>query len=76
MSATKAKPEQAKVRIRAKVEHPFLLIKRQFGHVKVCATVGWPSLPEDAGFLAFAGSGLLHVKAALWAMLAFRLVQV
>ena len=27
--------EQAKVRIRAKVEHPFRVIKRQFGHVTV-----------------------------------------
>ena len=27
--------EQAKVRIRAKVEHPFRVIKRQFGRVKV-----------------------------------------
>ena len=27
--------EQAKARIRAKVEHPFRVIKRQFGHVKV-----------------------------------------
>ena len=26
--------EQAKARIRAKVEHPFRVIKRQFGHVK------------------------------------------
>ena len=27
--------EQVKARIRAKVEHPFRVIKRQFGHVKV-----------------------------------------
>jgi IS5 family transposase len=27
--------EQAKARIRAKVEHPFRVINRQFGHVKV-----------------------------------------
>lgn len=27
--------EQTKARIRAKVEHPFRVIKRQFGHVKV-----------------------------------------
>jgi len=27
--------EQAKARIRAKVEHPFRVVKRQFGHVKV-----------------------------------------
>lgn len=27
--------ERIKVQIRAKVEHPFRLIKRQFGHVKV-----------------------------------------
>lgn len=27
--------EQAKARMRAKVEHPFRVIKRQFGHVKV-----------------------------------------
>jgi IS5 family transposase len=27
--------ERAKARIRAKVEHPFRVIKRQFGHVKV-----------------------------------------
>lgn len=27
--------EQAKAHIRAKVEHPFRVIKRQFGHVKV-----------------------------------------
>ncbi|MFX7887076.1 transposase, partial [Acinetobacter baumannii] len=30
------KLEQTKARIRAKVEHPFRVIKRQFGHVKVC----------------------------------------
>jgi IS5 family transposase len=29
------KLEQAKARIRAKVEHPFRVIKRQFGYVKV-----------------------------------------
>jgi transposase, IS5 family len=29
------KLEQAKARIRAKVEHPFRVIKRQFGHMKV-----------------------------------------
>ena len=29
------KIEQAKASIRAKVEHPFRVIKRQFGHVKV-----------------------------------------
>jgi len=27
--------EKTKARIRAKVEHPFRVIKRQFGHVKV-----------------------------------------
>jgi transposase, IS5 family len=27
--------ERLKARIRAKVEHPFRVIKRQFGHVKV-----------------------------------------
>ena len=27
--------ERIKARIRAKVEHPFRVIKRQFGHVKV-----------------------------------------
>ena len=27
--------EHVKARIRAKVEHPFRVIKRQFGHVKV-----------------------------------------
>ena len=27
--------EQAKARIRAKVEHPFRVIKRQYGHEKV-----------------------------------------
>jgi len=35
MGATLGQLEQAKARIRAKVEHPFRMIKRQFGHVKV-----------------------------------------
>ncbi|OIQ70109.1 hypothetical protein GALL_482820 [mine drainage metagenome] len=35
MGAIMDKLEQAKARIRAKVEHPFRVIKRQFGHVKV-----------------------------------------
>jgi transposase, IS5 family len=35
MGATLDQLEQAKARIRAKVEHPFRVIKRQFGHVKV-----------------------------------------
>lgn len=35
MGAIMDKLEQTKARIRAKVEHPFRLIKRQFGHVKV-----------------------------------------
>ena len=35
MGAILDKLEQAKARIRAKVEHPFRVIKRQFGHVKV-----------------------------------------
>lgn len=35
MGALMDKLEQVKARIRAKVEHPFRVIKRQFGHVKV-----------------------------------------
>ena len=35
MGAILDKLEQAKARIRAKVEHPFRVIKRQFGYVKV-----------------------------------------
>jgi transposase, IS5 family len=35
MGAIMDKLEQVKARIRAKVEHPFRVIKRQFGHVKV-----------------------------------------
>lgn len=35
MGAIMDKLEQTKARIRAKVEHPFRVIKRQFGHVKV-----------------------------------------
>jgi IS5 family transposase len=35
MGAILDKLEQAKARIRAKFEHPFRVIKRQFGHVKV-----------------------------------------
>lgn len=35
MDAILDKLEQAKAHIRAKVEHPFRVIKRQFGHVKV-----------------------------------------
>lgn len=33
---TKRKIEKAKAQVRAKVEHPFRVIKRQFGYVKVC----------------------------------------
>lgn len=35
MGAIKDKLEQAKARIRAKVEHPFQVIKRPFGHMQV-----------------------------------------
>ncbi len=35
MGAIQDELEQVKARIRAKVEHPFRVIKRQFGHVKV-----------------------------------------
>jgi IS5 family transposase len=35
MGAIKDKLEKTKASIRAKVEHPFRVIKRQFGHVKV-----------------------------------------
>jgi IS5 family transposase len=35
MGAIMDKLEQTKARIRAKVEHPFRVIKRQFGHLKV-----------------------------------------
>ncbi len=35
MGAIMDKLEQTKARIRAKVEHPFRVIKRQFGHMKV-----------------------------------------
>lgn len=35
MGAVLEKLEQRKASIRAKVEHPFRVIKRQFGHVKV-----------------------------------------
>ena len=35
MGAIMDKLEQTKARIRAKVEHPFRVIKRQFGYVKV-----------------------------------------
>ena len=35
MGAIQDQLERAKARIRAKVEHPFRVIKRQFGHVKV-----------------------------------------
>ena len=35
MGASLDQLEQIKARIRAKVEHPFRAIKRQFGHVKV-----------------------------------------
>ncbi len=38
--------EQTKASIRAKVEHPFRVIKRQFGYVKVTSTVGWPRTPR------------------------------
>lgn len=36
MGAVLDKLEQVKASIRAKVEHPFRVIKQQFGHVKVC----------------------------------------
>jgi len=32
----KRKIEKAKAQVRAKVEHPFRVIKRQFGYVKIC----------------------------------------
>ncbi len=35
ISALQEQLEQVKSKIRAKVEHPFRVIKRQFGHVKV-----------------------------------------
>lgn len=35
MGAVLDQLEHVKARIRAKVEHPFRVIKRQFGHVKV-----------------------------------------
>ena len=35
ISALQEQIEQVKSKIRAKVEHPFRVIKRQFGHVKV-----------------------------------------
>jgi IS5 family transposase len=35
MGAIMDKLEKTKARIRARVEHPFRVIKRQFGHVKV-----------------------------------------
>ena len=35
MGAIQDQLERAKARIRAKVEHPFRVIKRQFGHVKL-----------------------------------------
>ena len=35
ISAMQEQLEQVKSKIRAKVEHPFRVIKRQFGHVKV-----------------------------------------
>ena len=35
MGAIQDQLERTKARIRAKVEHPFRVIKRQFGHVKV-----------------------------------------
>jgi len=35
MGAVMDKLEHVKASIRAKVEHPFRVIKRQFGHVKV-----------------------------------------
>lgn len=35
ISALQEPLEQVKSKIRAKVEHPFRVIKRQFGHVKV-----------------------------------------
>ena len=35
MGAVMDKLEHVKASIRAKVEHPFCVIKRQFGHVKV-----------------------------------------
>jgi IS5 family transposase len=38
--------EKIKASIRAKVEHPFRLIKQQFGHAK-CATAGWPRTRHD-----------------------------
>jgi IS5 family transposase len=34
IAALQEQPEQVKYSIRAKVEHPFRVIKRQFGHVK------------------------------------------
>lgn len=36
MGAIMGKRENTKASIRAKVEHPFRVIKRQFGHAKVC----------------------------------------
>ncbi len=35
------KAEKLKASIRAKVEHPFLVVKRQFGYAR-CATGAWP----------------------------------
>ncbi|MDR6918989.1 IS5 family transposase [Pseudomonas sp. 3296] len=35
MYKAKRKNEKAKAQVRAKVEHPFRVIKRQFGYVKV-----------------------------------------
>ena len=35
ISSMQEQLEQVKSKIRAKVEHPFRVIKRQFGHVKV-----------------------------------------
>ena len=63
MGAIMDKLEQTKARIRAKVEHPFRVIKRQFGHVKV----RYRGLPKNTAQLhtLFALSNLWMVRRTL-----------
>jgi len=57
----KRKVEKAKAQVRAKVEHPFRVIKRQFGYTKVRADIYWRIQERCA---CNAGNGRREVLAA------------
>ncbi len=57
--------EQLKASVRAKVEHPFRVIKRQFGHIKV----RYPGLAKNTAQLitSFALSNIWMARSRLFA---------